>query len=86
MEREEQRRKEQEQIRQELYLEEQEAMERKKEMVSAGRYMKGAFSTLWISESAVLFVTGVCSCVLAQSIYFQLLFPKYFWSDRQFVY
>lgn len=85
MEREEQRRKEQEQIRQELYLEEQEAMERKKEMVSAGRCMKGPFSTLWIYEST-LFVTGVYSCVLAQSTYFQLLFPKYFRSDRQFVY
>lgn len=43
MEREEQRHKEQEQIRQDLYLEEQEAMERQKEMVSAGRYMKGFF-------------------------------------------
>lgn len=57
MEREEQRRKEQEQIRQDLYLEEQEAMERQKEMVSAGRYMKGFFPTLWISKSAVLFGT-----------------------------
>lgn len=43
MEREEQRRKEQEQILQDLYLEEQEAMERKKEMVSAARYMKDFF-------------------------------------------
>lgn len=57
MEREEQRRKEQEQILQDLYLEEQEAMERKKEMVSAARYMKDFFSTHWISKSAVLFVT-----------------------------
>lgn len=46
MEREEQRRKEWEEIRQDLYLEEQEEMERRKEMVSAGRYMKGGFSTL----------------------------------------
>lgn len=60
MEREEQRRKEQEQIRQDLYLEKQEEMERKKEMVSAGRYMKGFFYTLWISKSAVLFVTLGC--------------------------
>lgn len=46
MEREEQRRKEKEQILQDLYLEEQEVMERQKDMVSTGRYMKGFFSTL----------------------------------------
>lgn len=40
LERERQKREELEQIRQELYLEEQAETERKKEMVSAGRQIK----------------------------------------------